>query len=120
MGEIVKLWVWVEISNQDLKKATSDVKKAFSETGDIVEQKLNKSIMWWLQAFAGTQIASGLNKVAGWALTLAGNLEQADVAFTTMLGSADSAKKMLKELSDFASRTPFELTWIRDTATPIS
>lgn len=108
--------IWVKVSDTDLKNATRKIKEEFDNTGKNVEQKLNKSIMWWLQAFAGTQIASGLNKVAGWALTLAGNLEQADVAFTTMLGSADSAKKMLKELSDFASRTPFELTGIRDTA----
>nr|DAU58322.1 MAG TPA: hypothetical protein [Caudoviricetes sp.] len=30
-------------------------------------------------------MTKALNTAAGWAYTLAGNLEQADVAFTTML-----------------------------------
>ena len=46
----------------------------------------------------------------------ASSVEQAQVAFTTMLGSADKAKKMIEDLTDFASHTPFEITGIRDTA----
>lgn len=49
-------------------------------------------------------------------MRLAGNLEQATVAFETMLGSADKAQKMLSDLSDFAMATPFELTGIRQNA----
>lgn len=33
-----------------------------------------------------------------------------------MLGSADKAKALLSDLKDFAKKTPFELTGIRDTA----
>lgn len=33
-----------------------------------------------------------------------------------MLGSAEKADKLLRELSNFAQTTPFELTGIRDTA----
>jgi len=116
MGDIWQLWVSVKVDQASLNKATSDIQKEFSNTWNKVENTLNKSIMWWLQAFASSQIATGLNKVAWWALTLAGNLEQADVAFTTMLWSAEKSKKMLKDLSDFASKTPFELTGIRQTA----
>jgi len=47
---------------------------------------------------------------------LAGNLEQARIAFTTMLGSAEQADIKLKELSAFAAKTPFELTGIRQNA----
>jgi len=43
-------------------------------------------------------------------------LEQTQVAFGTMLGSADKAKKLLTDLSDFAQKTPFELTGLRSTA----
>lgn len=37
------------------------------------------------------------------------DFEQSRIAFETMLGSADKAKKMLKDVSDFAAKTPFEL-----------
>lgn len=50
------------------------------------------------------------------ALNAAAELEQQKVAFTTMLGSADAANKLLNELSDFAQRTPFELQGIRQNA----
>lgn len=49
-------------------------------------------------------------------IELASNLQQNQIAFTTMLGSADAAKKMLADLSDFAKKTPFELVGIRETA----
>lgn len=44
------------------------------------------------------------------------NLEQANIAFETMLWDADKAKTLLSDLTDFAKKTPFELTGIRDNA----
>jgi hypothetical protein len=45
-------------------------------------------------------------------LKMADTIEQAKLAFETLLGSADAAGKRIKELSDFAARTPFELPGI--------
>ncbi|MBD1871937.1 tape measure protein [Nodosilinea sp. FACHB-131] len=42
-----------------------------------------------------------------------GAAQQADVAFTTMLGSAEKAQAVLSELSDFAATTPFDLPGVR-------
>lgn len=39
----------------------------------------------------------------------AGAMEQNQVAFETMLGSATKAKDLLQQMSDFAARTPFNL-----------
>ena len=44
------------------------------------------------------------------ALKTAGELEQNSIAFKTMLGSADAASNHLKELRDFALKTPFQFT----------
>jgi tape measure domain-containing protein len=41
-------------------------------------------------------------------IRLASELERAQVAFTTMLGSSEKADAMLKELETFAAHTPFE------------
>lgn len=42
-------------------------------------------------------------------IQMAADMEQAQVAIETMLGSADAAKAVLKDLTDFAANTPFEL-----------
>lgn len=59
-------------------------------------------------------IAAGAATAAVVALGSAFNAqkEQAQIAFTTMMGSADAAKQHLKDLQDFARTTPFELPQI--------
>ncbi len=44
------------------------------------------------------------------------NLEQAQVAFSTLIWSEEKSNELLKDLSDFAKNTPFELVWVRDNA----
>ena len=43
------------------------------------------------------------------ALSVAGQFEQMRIAFTTMLGDAEKADRFLRELYDFAAKTPFEI-----------
>ncbi len=52
----------------------------------------------------------------GGLLKLSGQLEQNRIAFTTMLGSAEEADKLLRDLSEFASKTPFTIPGIRQNA----
>ena len=43
------------------------------------------------------------------ALVAAGNMEQFNVAFTTMLGSAEKGAALMAEIIEFTKKTPFEL-----------
>jgi tape measure domain-containing protein len=43
-------------------------------------------------------------------LKMAGDMEQTEIAFETMTGSAETAQKLLQDLAAFAATTPFELT----------
>lgn len=56
-------------------------------------------------------VAGGVAGVA-WlvkgSLEFSSNMEQAQIAFTTMLGSAEKAKSFIQELWQFAAKTPFE------------
>lgn len=52
----------------------------------------------------------------GFGLSLVAEAEQAEVAFTTMLGSVDLAREKLGELKQFAASTPFQLGELRDSA----
>lgn len=60
--------------------------------------------------------ALGLATVAaaGFAIKSAADFEQSRVAFDTMLGSAEKGRKLMKDISDFARRTPFELPGVVD------
>lgn len=71
-----------------------------------------------LEGIAGNMRTVGAAGVAVGAVTLglakgfveqAGAMEQNQVAFETMLGSATKAKDLLQQMSDFAAKTPFQL-----------
>lgn len=46
----------------------------------------------------------------------AADFEQSQIAFTTMMGSAEEAQKMLEELANFAKKTPFTLQGVEKSA----
>lgn len=57
--------------------------------------------------FAG--IATVFAGIGTAAITASGKMEQWRIAFNTMLGSAERADVLLKQIRDFAAQTPFEL-----------
>lgn len=71
-----------------------------------------------MTALKGVGIAAGAAAVAGVAMGIktAASMEQAKVAFTTLLGSAGKAQKYLDDLSTFAAKTPFEFPGLVDSS----
>ena len=65
-------------------------------------------------AITGMGIAGAV--AIGGLLKVAGDFEQTQIAFSTMLGSEEAAMAKLKELTDFAVRTPFTITGIEQNA----
>lgn len=68
--------------------------------------------------FAADLAAKSVGKVwdfAKDAIQTASAYEQSAIAFEVMLGSADKARKMLKDVSRFAATTPFDLPELVDT-----
>src|SRR5690606_7985989 len=57
------------------------------------------------------------NSILRQGLAAAGSFEQTTIEMETMLGSAEDAAKMMKDLSDFAVKTPFEMPGILAVAT---
>lgn len=104
----------INLANRELQN--------FMRTWDV-----NKSALWQLFDSVGSK-AFWMSKIIWWAVAgafvyawskavdLAWNLEQAKIAFTTMLWSEEKANTLLKQLSEFAKNTPFELTWVRENA----
>lgn len=82
----------------------------------------NKGFEAWASSAisAGAALTAGLTvPIAGTgvaALSMASDFEQAEIAFTTMLGSAKESKSFLDELKAFAASTPFEFPELQDAA----
>lgn len=60
-------------------------------------------------ALAGAAAAAGLG-----AIKMAADMEQSQIAFTTLLDDADKAKSFLSDLFQFAAETPFEIKGLQD------
>lgn len=63
---------------------------------------------------AGAASAASLGLLTKGVIKAGADFEQTRIAFETMLGSADQAQKTLSELSQFAAKTPFELTQLEE------
>lgn len=87
--------------SDDTKKSTQSMNMSFSTIANWI------AAIWALEY--GRQMIT-------WMVKVTAALEQQKIAFTTMLGSADAAAKMLDDLSNFAAKTPFEIDWIRQNA----
>ncbi len=92
---------------------SSGAETAFERTGDAA--KKSESKLAKMAKFLGAMAIRGgaaLGAIGVAAATMgiktATQLEQVTVGFTTMLGSAEKARKFLGELQKFAAATPFE------------
>ena len=57
----------------------------------------------------GAAVGLGLAAITGMGLTAAAKMEQTQIQFKSLLGSAELGKRVLAELQAFAAKTPFEL-----------
>ncbi len=93
---------------------------AFDRQGDAAQRASGslRAYSEFLQAM-GPRIESagdqGLAAVKSW-LSMAGEMEQARVAFTTLLGDANQASKFVEQLQGFAAETPFEFRGLQQQA----
>lgn len=94
---------------------SGDAQQALEQVGQASEQTesklvtLTRALGAWAArgavAFGAVAVAAGTMGIQ-----TAAQLEQVEVGFTTMLGSAEKAQKFMKQLQQFAAATPFEFT----------
>lgn len=99
--QIASLWNEIKVSNKEIKSSNEGLVSSFRNIRNVV---------------AGAFITREVFQFGKSIIQLWWQLEQTQVAFTTMLWSAEEANRLLSDLSDFAQKTPFEITGIRDTA----
>lgn len=95
-------------------RVTPTLKKiqASTEKTDMQMQKLDNSMNSIGLAIAGIAVGYGALK----AVNIAGEYEQQGVAFETMLGSVEKGQKVLADLDKFATKTPFSIRGVQDSA----
>jgi tape measure domain-containing protein len=87
-------------------KAVVGLKAGFMGLGNILGDVANKMAT---VAKIGTGIfAGGLIAMTGYGLKMGNTIQQASIAFDTMLGSVEGRQKLMKDITDFAKNTPFE------------
>ncbi len=82
--------------------------------GDMFGGFLGKFAKVGLAVMAVRELGNAITSLAGNILDASASWEGYQVQFETFLGSPDAAQSKLKELSDFARRTPFELPQVVD------
>ncbi len=98
----------IKASNQEIK----DTLKQTSNEGDKTDSvlgKIGKSIAGIGVAFAAQELVSKIVAVRG-------EFQQLEISFRTMLGSEEKANQLMGQLTETASRTPFDLKSISDGA----
>ncbi len=98
---------------QVIVDAKDNASATLKNVGNGIREVGEKSQVTTGQLIAGTAalgaMVGGAVKLIGSMVGVASSMEQNRIAFQTMLGSADLAKKTLTDLSNFAMKTPFNL-----------
>ncbi|MCS7106460.1 MAG: tape measure protein, partial [Candidatus Aenigmarchaeota archaeon] len=97
--------------------ATLDVKDKVSGVISRITSKIKglSGILTSPLSFIGMgAFAGGFGAIVKESLSIAGEMEQANIAFETMLRNGERARKFLKELEKFSIQTPFELPQLMD------
>ena len=107
MGDIVAI----------VKADSTQFKRAMRELDDSVSDVNNGLLSLKNVAIAtATAVATGVALIAKESIKQADLFEQSQIAFSTMLGSAEKANQLLADLADFAKNTPFGLQDIEQNA----
>jgi hypothetical protein len=80
---------------------------------DGLTGKITNALLQGAGAAVGFQITRGLGAAADAVVGYTGRLEQARVAYTNLLGSAQAADRFIAQQQAFAKTTPFDLSQVQ-------
>jgi tape measure domain-containing protein len=105
--QVGELYALLNLEDSKFTKGLNKAQGLMSSVGSTIM----KASMGAVAALSGSLLAAG-----GAGIKMAGDLEQSKIAFKTMLGSAEKADAFLKQLANFAAKTPFELKGLQDSS----
>lgn len=121
MARFSELKVKFTGDSTDLQRELRRVNAVLAETANSVQKStIGFSRLASSMQSVGQSLSIGITApLVGFgaaALKMAGQMEQASVAFNTMLKSGTQASKMLEDLKNFAATTPFQFPELTDAA----
>lgn len=93
---------------RDARRVTGEFDKIESEA-NRTSKSIQQSILRWGAAYLSL---TGFNRVIKDIAAVRGEFQQLEIAFETMLGSAERAKVLMDQLVETAAKTPFDLTGV--------
>lgn len=117
MGSLADVYVRIRGDTTTLK---DDTRKGASAAGQSAGEAFHGSFTGMIKQ-AATYAGTILSGAAIWnigkiGLQATADMQQAQVAFTTLIGDGQKAQTFLNQLKDFAAKTPFELPGLVDDA----
>lgn len=117
MGSLADVYVRIR---GDTKTLSDDTKRGAGEAGQAAGQAFHTSFTGMIKqaaVYAGTILTgSAIYNLGKMGIQAAADMQQAQVAFTTLIGNGKQAQQFLNDLKDFAAKTPFELPGLVDDA----
>lgn len=98
---------------QILRRSSEAAQQAASKTGSAWS-RIMEFASGGLIASAAAAAAGALAKFGTAGIKSAAEMEQTNIAFETLLGSADKAKKVIADLQQLGAETPFEFPELAD------
>ena len=118
--EAARLFVTVGADTSSFQSGMRGVTSTLRQTEQATSSTMGMFKQFALGQIVGTYALQALNGALGFAkdsiIGYNATLEQANIGFTTMLGSGEKAATMLKDLQKFAASTPFEFTGLLDSS----
>lgn len=109
LNQLVKTTAGLQSSVNDLGEANTRAStRVQGLTGSVFKAGLALEALKIGANLVGNALQTAFD-VGNGALAAAATYEQTAIAFRVMLGDATKARTLLKEISDFAAKTPFEL-----------
>lgn len=112
---IIEIDIDEEIANKKIRGLGNRIKREGGDASSSFEANINRSIsslgsLATKAAFASVAVAGVFTGLIGRkAFNAFSSLETIETKFITLLGSVEAAQKQVKQLVDFAARTPFQL-----------
>lgn len=108
--------------NSDIKKKLQQTREEIQQTAREIEAGGN-SIDGFFDKLKGLSLAiggafavQGLSDFVSQVATVRGEFQQLEIAFTTMLGNRAEADELMRQISETAAKTPFDLQGVADGA----
>ncbi|MCL6611174.1 MAG: tape measure protein [Peptococcaceae bacterium] len=115
--QVGELFVKLGVDLREYTKGLQEAQEKVKQTGSMLRQVF-ASAAGVMAGIAGWQgLTAAIRGTIGAGISFNAQLEQTQIAFRTLTGSAAEAQKMIEDLREFTKSTPFEFPQLQQAAT---